>query len=268
VSSGAAPPPRGVQRYGTITVVGGGCYGSYYVRQLGRAFRAGAATWRRLLVVDRDGSCRVSRESPALTAGTPGVEIISAEWSEYFAGYLGGAAANPEDAASDTIVPSPLMPHLLYDWLASRARGRWESRSVTSAPVDAPVGVPWERIAPDGTRYVSFADWTCPINCVEPATCPHTRAPRDWSLPVAIARYAGAQSAVAGPAAGATLHCTHRVYGVGMIDVREVVDADRLIGALGDRGPVDILIGTVSHCHGALSRLQVSAPPAAGTEQG
>ncbi len=47
-------------RYGTIVVVGGGCYGSYYVRQLGRASRAGALEWERLLVVDKDQRCAVA----------------------------------------------------------------------------------------------------------------------------------------------------------------------------------------------------------------
>jgi hypothetical protein len=49
-----------VQRYGTIVVVGGGCYGSYYVRQLGRASSADALSAERVLVVDRDPACRVA----------------------------------------------------------------------------------------------------------------------------------------------------------------------------------------------------------------
>ena len=48
--------------YGTIAIVGGGCYGSYYVRQLERARRAGVIEWQRLLVVDRDAACRVASE--------------------------------------------------------------------------------------------------------------------------------------------------------------------------------------------------------------
>ena len=51
------------QRYGDIVVVGGGCYGSYYVRQLRRARDAGALSWQRLVVVDRDGGCRVAGDA-------------------------------------------------------------------------------------------------------------------------------------------------------------------------------------------------------------
>jgi len=51
-------------------------------------------------------------------------------------------------------------------------------------------------------------------------------------------------------------HCTHRTHGVGMIDVADVVDADAAIAGVGAR-PASFLIGTVSHCHGALRRLVV-----------
>lgn len=53
--------PRAAQAYGTIVVVGGGCYGSYYLRQLTRAVAAGALTCDRVVVVDRDPGCQLRR---------------------------------------------------------------------------------------------------------------------------------------------------------------------------------------------------------------
>ena len=41
-------------RYERIIIVGGGCYGGYYVRQLHRAARAGALVAESIVVVDRD----------------------------------------------------------------------------------------------------------------------------------------------------------------------------------------------------------------------
>ena len=84
-------PLAPAQRYGTIVVVGGGCYGSYYVRQLGRAARAGALTAERVLVVDRDPACRVSTELGS--ADTANVEVVVAEWSAFFDSYLESASA-------------------------------------------------------------------------------------------------------------------------------------------------------------------------------
>jgi hypothetical protein len=104
---------------------------------------------------------------------------------------------------------------------------------------------------------VSFAEWMCPINCIEPARCPHTGGPRSWSLPIAVSAYVDAERVAGRPLAPLVFHCTHRTYGVGMIDVADVLDADASIAAGASSGEAIFLIGTVSHCHGALRRLAI-----------
>jgi hypothetical protein len=252
----ANPRLAGSQTFGRITIVGGGCYGGYYVRQLRRAVAAGAVRCGGIVVVDRDPACAVARHHDA---ADPLVRIEIADWRAYFARALAEAARG--GAAGDAIVPSPLMPHLLRDWLADAARARWPGRDVRTAPLPAPPDVPWERAAPDGTHYVSFATWTCPINCIEPAVCPHTRGTRDWSLAPTLRAYADGLGA---GVAAYLFPCTHRAFGVGMIDVAGVVAADAAIGAAGrDGAPVRALVGTVSHCHGAVSLLEIGAAGAA-----
>jgi hypothetical protein len=252
-------PPAGTvgQQYGDIVVVGGGCYGSYYVRQLRRAREAGALDWRRLVVVDRDADCAIASDSDGLTMATR-------DWSLFFGEYLAAAAARArEDVARDAIVPSPLMPHLMSQWVVSRARARWPGRTLRLVPLDGAVDVPWQRAGEDGTHYVSFATWECPINCVEPRTCPHTRGPRAWSLPPTLRAFVETERLrgrrLEGPA---ILHCAHRAYGVGMFDVSAVVEADALVARIAEGRRAEVLVGTVSHCHGALSVLELAAPHA------
>ncbi len=249
-ASGREPDP-----YGDIVVVGGGCYGSYYVRQLRRARAAGAITWDRLVVVDRDPDC-------AIAADADGVSLAIRDWGLFFTDYLGAAAARPAtEVARDAIVPSPLMPHLMSHWVVSRARARWPGRGMRLVPLDGAVDVPWQRAGEDGTHYVSFATWECPINCIEPRTCPHTRGPRAWSLPptlrafVETARLQGRR--IDGPA---VFHCAHRAYGVGMFDVAAVLAADALVAQVARARGAEVLLGTVSHCHGALTVLELAAP--------
>ena len=253
----ATAPRRARQRYGRIIVVGGGCYGGYYVRQLGRAERAGAVEWTELLVVDRDPGCAVA--GLPLADRPPRTRVVISSWEAFLATYLGAATTAPA-RGHDAIVPSPLMPHLMADWLVARARERWPGRSVRVERLDASLPVPWQRSGEDGTHYVSFAEWICPINCIEPQRCPETRGARSWSLPVALQSHAD-QSRAAGTPIGLPLlfHCTHRTFGVGMIDVKDVLDADDAIAAAGQSGEASFLIGTVSHCHGALRRITVSA---------
>ena len=252
-AAGGASRPQ--QRYGRIVVVGGGCYGGYYVRQLRRAERAGAITWDELVVVDRDPSCAVS--ALPIDDRPPRLRLVESDWHEFFAQYL--AAAADTESHADAIVPSPLMPHLMADWLVSRAGARWPERTVHITPIASLPSIPWQRSGDDGTRYVSFAEWICPINCIEPARCPETRGPRSWSLPVTLGSTSDRGNH--GPTGTPLLfHCTHRAYGVGMIDVRDVVAADATIAERASAGAAAFLVGTVSHCHGALRCITIDAP--------
>jgi hypothetical protein len=225
------------------------------VRQLGRARSAGALSWERLLVVDRDAECQVVREAPAVDA----LHVVTREWGSFFAEYL--ADATTRDASRDAIVPSPLMPHLMGQWVMSRARARWPGRMMRYSAVNGAVDVPWQRTGDDGTHYVSFATWECPINCVEPKTCPHTKGPRAWSMPPTLRAFVETERLrgrrIDGPA---VFHCVHRAYGVGMFGVDEVVAADALVAEVASGRAAEVLVGTVSHCHGALSVLELAAP--------
>jgi hypothetical protein len=251
-TSGAEALPVCPTRFGTVVVVGGGCYGSYYVRQLGRAVAAGAATVEQVIVVDRDPRCQVVRDPPADAAVLPW-HLACADWRGWFAEWL---PTRGEGGRHDTIVPSPLMPHLFFEWLLDRAATRWPSRQVALGAVPAPPSeIPWQRGAPDGRHYVSYATWSCPINCIEPARCPHTRGRRDWSLPETLARWG--QSTPRAFTDVLTFHCAHRTYGVGMVDVDELLAADRAVAGRGEGEPAVFLVGTVSHCHGALAVLHV-----------
>ena len=236
----------------TVVIVGGGCYGTFYAGQLERARARGAATYRRLLMVARDPRCRAATELPDDAARG----LVVAEWGAFFDRFL----AETRDSAGppDAIVPSPLMPHLMYEWLLRGARARWPGRRVESRALDVALGTPYEMLAPGGTRYVSFADWLCPVHCVEPALCPVIRGPRTWEMSDAVGAAAerlGRTRAVAGPV---LFVCRHRVYGVGMFDVASVLAGARVVADAGDRGgPVDVVVGTVSSCHGAVSVLHL-----------
>lgn len=233
-----------------IAIVGGGCYGSFYAGQLERARDRGRVAYRRLLVVDRDPACQAARDE--LPAGRM---IVRQEWDAFFDTWL-GAGAVPGDA----IVPSPLMPHLMFNWLLRRARDRWPGRDVTAAPVTVDARTPYEMPSPDGVRYVSHADWLCPTHCIEPALCPVIRAPRTWEMSDTLeemTRRLARSAHVAGPVA---LRCRHRAFGVGMFDADEVLAADALVADAGRSGEeVRILVGTVSSCHGAVGMLRLGA---------
>lgn len=237
-----------------VVIVGGGCYGTFYASQLERARERGRALYRTLLVVDQDPSCRFARE----IGETDTRRLVVQKWGDFFDRYLAGASSPLPEEPGDTIVPSPLMPHLMYEWLVRQARARWPARVIETRPVPSGPGTPYDIGAPDGTRYVSFADWTCPTHCIEPAICPVIRAPRTWEMADALERLVRRLDA-SSPTAGPVLFiCQHRVFGVGMFDVASVVAGDALVASAGESGsPIDVLIGTVSSCHGAVNLLHL-----------
>ena len=248
----SAAEPRPLLRFRRIVVMGGGCYGSWYTQQLTRAIHREALVAHEIIVVDRDPHCQVAeRLGEGAYDGAP-VHVAVRAWDDYVADWL---AAGPEALAEDAMVPSPLMPHVCLDWLMARARAHWPGRTVGIAPLPVAPPTPWERAAPDGRHYVSFATWTCPVNCIEPARCPATRGPRDWSMPVALGQYV---DGLVGQLDGACIFpCEHRTYGVGMIDAARIAAAEAQVvgsGAL----PRRLLVGTVSHCHGALGVLTIT----------
>src|SRR4051794_31105331 len=111
LSSTAAAPSAEPALLRDVVIVGGGCYGTFYATQLERARARGAAAYRRLLLIDRDPSSRAARELPPDAAR----ELVVQDWGAFFDEFLasperGAPPAEPRDA----IVPSPLMPHLMY----------------------------------------------------------------------------------------------------------------------------------------------------------
>jgi hypothetical protein len=242
---------------GEIVIVGGGCYGTFYARQLTIAKSKGKAEFDRLLIVDRDAGCRMLRE----LGEAPDRRLVVADWDDFFDDYLGRAAGAPASGGAEAhIVPSPLMPHLMYTWVLRRARMRWPGRVIETRPIPGGAGTPYDTAAPDGTRYLSHADWLCPTHCVEPALCPVTRAPRTWEMSETLGDLAR-RLEVSGPA---VFMCEHRVFGVGSFSVSEVVAGEALVADAGASGEAaDVLIGTVSSCHGAANLLHLGRVGAA-----
>lgn len=246
-------PAPATPAWDEIVIIGGGCYGTFYARQLVRAKAEAKAMYRRLVVVDRDPRCKL-----AVELGEAGDRTIVAEdWDSFFDHYLEqGEQVTEPGRAPSAIVPSPLMPHLMYTWLVRRTRERWPGRDLETAPLPAGPGTPYDVSAPDGTRYVSHADWICPTHCIEPALCPVTRAPRTWEMGDSLKALAH-RLGVVGPV---LFTCRHQVFGVGMFSVAEVVAGDALVQRAGaDGGPVEVMVGTVSSCHGAVNLLRLGA---------
>jgi len=229
-------------------VVGGGCYGTFYASQLAKAKARGKTDYRTVVVVDRNPDCQAKRELGEATDR----QFTVSDWTSFFDDFL-------LDAVDDYIVPSPHMPHLMFEWVLRRARARWPNRTVSVEPVPGTFPTPYDRPGADQTRYVSWADWICPTHCIEPALCPAIGAPRTWEMSDTVRELADRLRAGGRPVAGPALFiCKHQVFGVGMFSADAVRAGDRLVEEAGAGGKAEILVGTISSCHGALNLLRIA----------
>ncbi len=237
------------------TVIGGGCFGSFYVRQLLRyADRAGGPV-ERVMVVDRDPRCRVARE-----VFDPRVEVVIADWGDHLTSILPAAV---ERAAAglgivDRLVPSPWASHILLE-----AMGRIAAPQARRATADearglfGAIGTPFVRDLSNGSYALSFATWVCPVNCIEPPNCPALRQPLDWDMATAVANYAlGRGKEVR---SFHILQCLHEGFGVGTIPIAHLAQETlKLKRAVARGGAPFSVIATVSTCHGLAGALRLS----------
>ncbi|HKC41956.1 MAG TPA: hypothetical protein VKC15_20600 [Gemmatimonadales bacterium] len=238
-------------------MVGGGCYGTFYASQLAKAKARGKTDYRTVIVVDRNPDCQAKRE----LGESSDRQFVQQDWTEFFDDWLAGARRTAHGAQEDQIVPSPHMPHLMFEWVLRRARTRWPNRAVSVEPVPGDFPAPYDRAGADSTRYVSFADWICPTHCIEPALCPAIGSPRTWEMADAVRELAERLRAGGRPVSGPALFvCKHQVFGVGMFAANAVRAGDRLVEESGSASaPAEILIGTISSCHGALNLMKLGA---------
>ena len=225
-------------RVPALIVIGGGEVGASQVRQLLRAAAAGRLETGRIRVVDRDPACAAS------AFDDPRVSVETAAWDEWLDRHLG--AADPDDH----LVPYHWAPHLFYDWLAREAsRAGFAAGRVGAL---RPKGLPFEADTAAGDRALSYAAWTCPPTCIEPARCPHTRGARDWSL---AADLEGTDPEWPDRI---VLRCLHLVHGVGTTPVRDLREArDRLIAGA-QAGRRRWVVATSSHCHALAATMQLT----------
>ena len=225
-------------RVPTCVVISGGQAGAFYARQLLRAAAAGRLAVDRILVIDREPDCA------ARQLADPRLELVVASWDEWLDAHLGALAP------ADQLVPYHWAPHLLVDWL--RREAERAGLMLERAGRLAPMGLPFERDTGGGDRALSYASWPCPPACIEPALCPHTRGPRDWSLAADLA------AAPTGFDGAVVFRSLHLVYGVAAIPVSAIHAARELVLAPAAT-PRRFVVATASHCHGLASTLVSSA---------
>ena len=151
----------------------------------------------------------------------------------------------------------------MFDWLVPRPARGWPQRPSSAGPL--PTGLAFRgsvRFLRDARGQLCRVDLSRELH--RAGDMSGDEGPRTWTLPIAVQAYVDAERQGTSPLAGPVIfHCEHRAYGVGMFDTQQVLDGDALIARAAATEAADVLVGTVSHCHGALDVLHVGLGHAA-----
>jgi hypothetical protein len=230
-----------------FVILGGGCFGAFYVRQLLRgADRIGVGT---IHVVDKEASCRVRRDF----GEDARLNFHIQDWKDFLLPYFNRCLARREagEAIEDRYVPPTFAPHILMELFIERASRELPTLRFERRPFEESVGTPVDLRLPAGTRALSFATWTCPASCIEPPTCPHTRGPKDWDMMERLMETVKADS----------LHifqCRHYAMGVGTIPVSAILEEYlKFRDVIRAPGTHRTAMASVSSCHGLIGLVEV-----------
>lgn len=236
-------------------VFGGGCFGSHHTRHVekGRA-RGRIHPDAGIIMVDRN------IRPPALDvpeiAGNTHLTYVRSDWLDYMKSAWD--ALPPETQA----IPAPVAPHLAFEWLLWSVCERLGPDALRVAPMDHNFGgLPYEYLAPAGVRYISAANWICPTNCRAPHICPMTRDVRTWELADTVNEYAAANADRV--AAALVFQPGFRVPGIDTLRIRDYTQARDRVLALASQPEMagkEIIVATVSPCHGAVSKAVIGQP--------
>ncbi|MEO8288610.1 MAG: hypothetical protein ABI670_19495 [Chloroflexota bacterium] len=240
-------------------VFGGGCFGTHHVRSIEKGRQRGRISPEaRIVVLDRN------THPPALdlpeVADNRHLSFVQSDWLEYM-------KANWDRLPAGTqVVPAPIAPHLAFEWLVWSLCERLGTDVVSVEPMSHEFGgLPYEYLAPSGARFISAADWICPTNCRAPHICPMIRDVRTWELSRTVNEYADSHSSSV--AAAVVFEPRFRVPGIDRLYLHEYTDARDRILALYTRPEAagkEVVVATVSPCHGAVSLLRLNALAHAG----
>lgn len=221
-------------------ITGGGCFGKQYSEALLLGQKKGALAFEKIYCIDHNPNCLVSHQ-----LNHSQVEVIQADWYDFFSDYL----VTHEDVNHDHWVPSHVAPHIMFYSFQKvlEKKSLLEGREIKELPFAHPVRSPVDILFPNGSKAVSFAEWECPIACVEPHICPATQSLRDWELKESLAHFEDMY----------IIRCQHLSHAVSSTPFSEIIEVlQRLIQNV-KRGKSKFSVATVSSCHGLISSCEI-----------
>ena len=231
-----------------IFILGGHKLAVSYYDKISKAKAAGQIDYDRLFCVTDDLDAHAYRHVPR-------PDVISKSYSQFILEIL----SDPETVSPyDTVVPDHTAKHVMLQVFLGFVAKRFANYETHLKPFVSDLNTPFlYKSENDALWAMSYATWSCPPDCDEPAICPHIAAPRTWDFFRTIPQIVKSLSQ------NASVHlfgCEPLVVEISHLSLPKIADElkafeARLTGPL----PVTVLIATHSRCHGILGCFELNS---------
>ncbi len=228
----------------SIIILGGGCYGSLFFDRLKRGKKKGLVSYSYQIIVDRNERCQLKKE-----ARQEDIIFYKADWIEFL------VKDYPKIMRGrDYLVLPCFGPHFIFQYIETKLKEH-RGYEMRLAVFKNEIGVPFEKDV-ENNKYLSFAQWRCPVLCVEPPRCPAINKIRSWNLKDTLISYFKNNKEIAEDNIF-IFEIGNYTNGVAMIEAKRVVEAfEKLIRRINERFQT-FIIATVSKCHGVASLVEL-----------
>ncbi|MBI2335694.1 MAG: hypothetical protein HYU97_02895 [Deltaproteobacteria bacterium] len=232
-------------------VVGGGCFATQYTQWLLRSVKLNWLTFEKIICVDKNPQCKVTKEIQ-----DPRVQLECAEWYDFFPQLIINHYQDA-NAQQDHWIPSHMAPHILFHSFIKAIKlleAIGSHQDIVSISFQEPFHTPVRLELASGDMAVSFAEWRCPMNCIEPTRCPAIQDARTWEMRDTMQAHLQKTSFDSFH----YLQCQHLCHAVGTIPMMQIYqEFEKLLNKIKNQKIESFAIATISSCHGLISGAKI-----------
>lgn len=227
-----------------IYILGGHALSFGYYQTLSQAIRQGKISCHQLIMIDPSTDCHAIKE------GDPSA-VITKSYSQFIIDYL---KTPQEYHPEDVLVPDHTAKHVLLQVYLDLIQQSFPHLKVAPEPIESSFQPPFLHKSDDQSHWaMSYATWTCPVDCDEPLICPHTKGSRDWEMGQSIeSLHQNSQT---------FLHrfaCEAFVNQISKIDMTTIIQkTSEFMQSIQSDLPKTYMVATHSHCHGIVGQFKV-----------
>lgn len=180
-------------------------------------------------------------------------EMIPDPYSEFILNYFD---KNQNTDFEDTLVPDHTAKHVFLQVFLDVTEKKFPQLQTFPVAFKSDFTTPFLKKSDDESVWaVSYATWTCPLDCDEPEICPHIEDTRSWDFNKSLTKLFLEQST---DTSCYRFSCARLIEEISHIPMKKIQnDIFNYLHTLEKTPPQKVIVATHSHCHGILGQFGI-----------